>query len=814
MAIWSRTVSNAAMLLTRLRIDLGSAWKGLRGGRWASLAAVVALAIGIGASATASAVAYNGLLRPLPFPDDSQLITIERVWGPTSLVSGIKLDEFNAWRDGLARAATLSAFTAERVTLRDGGRAQDARAAYVIGHWFQMLGAQPLLGRLLDDEGAVDEAVVSQGFANRETGGQSAAVLGRTFTIGARPVRVVGVLPSSFRIIDEADIWVLARSVSALAIIGSNDARTYRMVARVVPGQSIASARAVATAAMTSLSPPAQLASWQLRVQPLRDRLLGDSRSVLFAFVAASLLVLLAACANVAMVLVNRAVARAREFSVRVALGASRGRLLTVATLETAMLGAAGTAGGWWLARMASAFLESRTELDLPSLATRSSQGAIGFAAVVAGALMVALSVAAPLVTYGRTAFAGSLRSSAPTGSRASRRLRGSLVVAQLAMTVVLLTGAGLLGRTLLVVSRADLGLTSPDRVVSINVPVGESLEPSARLALVQRIVDDTRRLPGVVAAGVGAALPPVQPGLVFTVRVTTTERTVDATRAFDLVPVTDGYLEALGARVVEGRTISMADTSATEAVCVLSESAAAHLRLAISTAVGRQISMALPTASGVRVRPVVVGVIKDVRYAGLDAPAHGGVFVPWRQLPLGSAFLVARTTAEPASLAPALTRMVHDADPSIPLRPPVTLDAAVARAAAPRAARFSLVGVFGLAAALLAIVGLSSALIRSVVERQRELAVRAAVGATPRQLLGGVMRNGLLLSLAGVGSGLAISAALGRGLSTILYGVPARDPLTYAATTAAVLAIAMTACYWPARRAAAADPVTLFRSE
>jgi ABC-type antimicrobial peptide transport system permease subunit len=265
---------------------------------------------------------------------------------------------------------------------------------------------------------------------------------------------------------------------------------------------------------------------------------------------------------------------------------------------------------------------------------------------------------------------------------------------------------------------------------------------------------------------------------------------------------------------VIEGRAFSAADTSATESVCVLSESAAAHLRLVVSTAVGRQISMALPTASGVRVRPVVVGVIKDVRYSGLDAPAHGGIYVPWRQLPLGSAFLVARTTTDPALLAPALTRLVHDADPSIPLRPPVTLGAAVARAAAPRAARFSLVGVFGLGAALLAIVGLSSALVRSVVERQRELAVRAAVGATPRQLLADVMRHGLLLSAAGVVVGLAIAAALGRGMSSIVYGVQPRDPLTYTVTAAAVLAFAATACYWPARRAAAADPVTLFRSE
>jgi putative ABC transport system permease protein len=229
---------------------------------------------------------------------------------------------------------------------------------------------------------------------------------------------------------------------------------------------------------------------------------------------------------------------------------------------------------------------------------------------------------------------------------------------------------------------------------------------------------------------------------------VTTSERTVDATRAFDLVPVTDGYFEALGARVLEGRTFAAADNLSSDPVCVLSESAAKLLRLVVETAVGRQINLALPTASGQRVKPVVVGVIKDIRYSGLVAPARGGVYVPWRQLPLGSAFLVARTTGDPASLSPTLTRLVHDADPTLPIRQPVTLDRAVARAAAPRAARFSLVGVFAIGAALLAVVGLSGALIRSVVERQRELAVRAAIGATPRQLVREVLRHGGSLRL------------------------------------------------------------------
>ena len=269
------------MFFRHLGFDLKSAWHGVRSGGLASLVAVAALAVGIGATTLATTVAYSGLVRPLAFPDDSRLITLEKVWGPTGLVSGIKLDEFSAWRDGLAGAARLSAFTGERVTLRDGGTAQDARAAYVVGNWFQMLGAQPLAGRLMDDSAPADEAVVSQAFASRRSASDPAAILGHTFTIGARPIIVVGVLPASFSVVDEADIWVLARGVSALAVIGSGDARTYRMVARVAPGHSIDTARAVALTALRSLSPESQRANWQMRVQPLRDRLLGDSKPVL-----------------------------------------------------------------------------------------------------------------------------------------------------------------------------------------------------------------------------------------------------------------------------------------------------------------------------------------------------------------------------------------------------------------------------------------------------------------------------------------------------------------------------------------------------
>ena len=802
-------------MVNRLRTDLRSAWQGVVGGRVASIVAVVALAVGTGASLTAAVVAYGGLLRPLPFPDEERLVTLAQVYAPTSVATGLRLNEFDRWRERMEGSLQLVASSTERVTLRSQGVPAEVRVAYVVGNWFQVLGTRSQFGRLIDDASAPDEAVVSRAFADRISPGDPAAVIGRVFTVGARPLRVVGVLSRSFTVLSDAEVTTLARGAGALRIAGADDARHYQMVARVAAGLSGEAARANAAAALPSLVPEQQQKDWRLEMKPLRASLLGDSRPVLLAFLFASVLVLLVACANVAMLLVNRAIARTREFAVRVALGASRGRLLTVALLETAMLTVAGCAGGWWIARVATTFLQQTTGLDLPALATLPADAPLAGSAVAAAAVVMIACAGAPLVSLRRSGLAASLRTATTTSSRGGRRVRAALVVSQLSMTVVLLTGAGLLGRTLLAVSRADLGLDRPQHVLTMRLPLGESTAGAAgRLATARRILDETRQLPGVVAAGMGGALPPSDAGVVFTIRVSTSTGTVNATRAFDLVPVSDGYFDALGARVIDGRVFSAADVVSGDATCVMSEAALKHLALVTGTAIDSTLNLALPTASGKRVKPRIIGVVRDIRYSGLDAQAHGGIYVPWQQVPLPSAFLVARTAGDPAALAATLERIVRNADPSMPVSPARTLDDVVDVALAPRAARFGLVGVFALGAALLGIVGLSGALIRSVVERQRELAIRAAVGASPQRLLTDVLRDGAILTVAGVAIGLGASAMLSRAVSAIIFGVASRDPLTYAGTSAAVIVVALAACYLPARRAAASDPVLLLRAE
>jgi putative ABC transport system permease protein len=363
--------------------------------------------------------------------------------------------------------------------------------------------------------------------------------------------------------------------------------------------------------------------------------------------------------------------------------------------------------------------------------------------------------------------------------------------------------------------SHTSIGLDASRRVVTMALPIGQGAAPRdavSKAAFTARLLDAVRRLPGVETAGVGSNLPPSGSQILFTVRVTTSNNDRDTTRKFDLVSASEGYLEALGARVVQGRLFTAADALSDQPVVVLSESALQHLGMT-GHIIDRELIMALPSASGRRERPRILGVIQDIRHTGLDAPANGGFYVLWRQIPTARPHLVVRTV-DSRAVIPSLLPIVRSLDPSLPLSEPQMLDDVVDRSLAPQTARFGLVGVYAGAAALLALVGLSGALMRSVVERERDLAVRVALGAAPDRLVAAVVRHGLLLTAAGTVLGVLASALAARAASTIIFGVTPHDPVTYAAAVGGVFAIALAACYFPARRAAAADPIVLLRSE
>jgi len=791
-------------MVETLVADVRSAWAGLVAGRWGSVTAAGTLALGIGACLTGAALAYGGLLRPLPVPDEQALVAIWQIHRPTGIRDGVKLTEFPVWRNRLATTVAIAGAARERATVRVAGREPiDAQVAYVTDEWFGVLGLATLRGQGLDAQSPPTAAVVSPAFARRVDG---------AFTLGGRPFEVVGVMAPAVAAIDDRDVWVPARAAAPLAITGGADARSYQIVGRLARGQSAGTALAAVTTIQRDLAPEAQRWSRQAEVRAWREEVVGDTRRTLLALALAAALTLAVACANVGMTLVNRALARQREFSVRLALGAERRSLARVAFLEVTGLTVAGAAAGAWLARAAMTLLGETPAAGLPAAATAEPRAALFVGALLLTLVVAAACGVAPLLALRQMNLAATLRPREAAGSRAGARLRAVLVATQLATAVVLASGALLLGRTTWALSAADTGLDGQEAVATIPVPIGESLElPAARLEVARRLVDRARALPGVAAAGLGAALPPATTGIVFTIRVASD--TTDATRAFDLVPVTPGYLEAIGARLVDGRFLRDDDATGQPAA-VMSESAIRHLDLVLDTALGRELNLPLPSAAGPRVKPRIVGIVRDTHFAGLDATSRGAIFVPWTQLPLGRAHLVVRATGEPSRVLPELVRLVRETDPTMPSGRARTLDAAIAESLAIRSARFGTALAFALLAVLLAVVALVGAMVRSVAERRRELAVRAAVGASPRTLLTATLARGLRLAAGGIVVGSAASVGLARLASSMLWGVSPTDPTTYAATAAGALGLAALACYVPARRAAAADPAELLSSE
>lgn len=775
--------------------DIGTAWKGLRASRASVLIAIVTLALGTGAGTAVFAAAYGALLRPLPFRDVANLFVVTRTFPSASVTDAtFSLRELTTWQTSLASTAELAGYATEMMGMAASTGARSVRTGVIAGDLFGLLGARPMAGRVFDARDPGDLVAVSRRFAVRLAGSDPTAAIGRDVVLAGRTRHVAAVLSSSFdAIAADVDVWVSARGIAPAMIFGPGDARQYRVLIRPVKGGPLDAARG-AIDTRIFLPSGSSAADWRVNLQSLRETLVGDARPALIALVVASVLLLLVACANVATLLVNRAIAGAREMSVRLALGASHARLVRTAIAETASIAAAGAIAGWAVARVLVRFLDP---LLLGSIAIADSPFAIA-AALVALAVTTLCGVA-PVLAVRHRQPAAALRERASTGSRAARRARDLLVVAQMAMAIVLLGATALLGRTVLTLLRTDIGLRAADRVLTLRLPISESVrsDATARTAMIDDLLARVRALPGVVAAGAGGGLPPASSPMAFSIRVMI--GTVDRMQTFDLMPVTDGYLEALGATVTDGRTFTDGDRLAARDVAVISAAAARHLSV-LGPLIDQRINVQLPAATGTRVRPVVVGVVGDVRYSGLDSMTRGNLYIPWRQLPLGTAFLAVRTSGDPRAIAPSILRLVHDVEPTLPLDEPRTLGDEVQRTLTPQTTRFAIVGLFAVSALALAVIGLVGALVRSVIERHRELAIRAALGATPARMARLVIVHGLVIAGTGIVLGIGASLAAGRAIASLVVGVSPYDPAVYAAIVTATIALAAVASALAAR--------------
>jgi putative ABC transport system permease protein len=717
-----------------LWFDLKIAVRSLWASRATTIAAVAVLALGTGINTAVLAVAYGILVRPLPYPDASRVVVIA-LRDPDGTDFGVPGAQFDEWQRRLRTVRHIGAYSVGEFTVRGLGDPRVVRAALVRGEFFDALGTPPVSGRL-GGPNAEGWVVVSARLGRQLAGDR--VPLGQALTIGQAGYAVSAVMPDTFGFpTEEVTAWLPSSTRTAIGVADRSDVRSFRLVARLGPGVSLEQSAEDANRVLDeiqSVSPPADPNARRFRatahVTPLDEVLTGRVRPVLGALTGAALLVLLVACGNVSSLFVSRAFGRSHDAAIRLSIGARPWHLVRGVLAESVVVAVAAAAIGVWVGYALVRVFVGVAAGVFPRLDAVSVDAPV-LAASAGVALLVALACgAAPALQAARSSFAPGLRTAA-TSSRPARRLRAVLASGQIALSIVLLAGAGLVGRT---VTRLldQAGGINPDGTLSLRLVMSDTttFTATSRVRFVRDVADRVRALPGVQAAGLGSGLPPRVAPLALSVRVVMDGRATS--QLITLVSVTPGYLPALGARLARGRLFNEADMDASEPVALLSESAARHLSPR-QDALGRPLIFPLPSVVGGRGRrPQVVGVVGDIKYAGLDAKSSAAVYLLWPDLPSGVGYLVVRSDRDAAGLATAVRRLVSDLDPLLPVPEVRTLDEEILASIADRRLRLVPAASFGALALLVALVGLAASMTRAVAERRRELAIRGALGSSP----------------------------------------------------------------------------------
>ena len=769
--------------------------------------AVGVLALGLGVNTAVLAVAHGVFWRPLPYPDASRLVTVTEVYEEGGVEHGARLAQIDEWNRRLRTIRVAGHHTRERA-VRGAGQARVLEVATVTGGFFEVVGVPAWQGAVPDLAAGDTRAVISTELAGMLDTETDRPVLGQALTIGNRGYEVAAVMPAGFAFPSaDTGVWL------ATPRPAPEGSASYRLVGRLRDRATFTQAREDATRVAREINGEA----WNARVESIEEALYGELRPVLRTSIAAALLVLVAACANAVTLLVGRSLVRSEEFTVRMALGCGLARVVRAALAEGLVVAGGGLVLGLVLAWAGLRLFAALAAGVLPRVDVVALDAPVLFAGSALTLLVAAACGGASAAGAVRRDGSALLRGVAAAGSRNAVRLREGLAAGQIALSVVLLIGAGLLARSVDRLLNEESGF-EPRRALTARLMLADTpfVEGGAATAFVNTLLNRVRGLPGVQAAGIGSMLPPADAPLKISF-VRTPEHTGDSrTGAITLSfgAVTAGYFAALGTPWREGRRFAASDDLSTASPVILSETAARFLLHPDEAPVGRPMPWDLDAFGIARGDSPVVAIVGDTKYQGLDAPQVGSVYVPWRRAPTGVSHLVVRTTNDPLALAPAIRDLVRTLNPALPVPEMRTLAGHAAGSISDRRLRLvPAAGFAGLALAV-ALTGLFGTLARTVAERRRELAVRAAVGASPGRLLRVVLRNGLAVTGVGLAAGLAGAAAAGRGLAGLLYGVSPYDPLTFGVAAAVVVLAALAASAPPARRAARLDPMSALRAE
>jgi len=788
--------------------------------------AVITLALGIGANTAIFSVVNELLLQPLPYRDAERIVTVWEVTPEGRHQNTTSRANFRAWREQNSSFQHIAAFTDQRLNLTGTGEPEELSVQFATPEFFKILGVDPILGRTFlpeDDKGdQTPVAVLSYGLWQRRFGGQ-ASIVGNTITLSGEQFTVIGVMPPNFQFHIKqrsgtgrpAELWTILPMIRP----GANErGRFLGAVARLKDGvsadQAVAELRTIH--ARLSDEVPQFNKNYTAEVIPLREQFFGNVRRPLWLMLGAVGFVLLIACANVANLLLSLATSREKEIALRAALGARRTRIIRQLLTESLLLALLGSLLGLGFAWLGIKALVAISPRDLVSLQTVG----LNFT-VLAWTLGVSILTGivfglAPALHISRLNLNDSLKDGGKSESgqaSGSRRLRNALVVSEIALAVVLLASAGLLIRSFLRLQQVDRGFNT-DNILTMVVRLPEAgyREDPQLVQFFSQALERVRQLPTVRSAGMVNFLP-LYGGLGSNTGfhiLGQPEPPPGQGPSTDVRVADSGYFGSLGIPLLRGRNFSDSEQREARQVILINE-ALARQYFPNQDAIGQRLDVAMfekPTPAE------IIGVVGNVRYDSLVDEAPPAVYFPHPDLAYPFMTLVVRTDGDPTAIFPAIQREIRSLDPNQPISDVRTMNQVMSEWVARSRFNTLLIGLFAGLATLLSAVGIFGVMNYSVALRTRELGLRLAVGAQPRQVLLLVLRQGLALTIVGVVLGLAAAFGLTRLLSGLLFGVEAVDLATFTSISILLVIVSLFACYLPARRAMRIDPLRALRYE
>jgi putative ABC transport system permease protein len=785
-----------------------------------TIVAVLTLALGIGANTAIFTVVNAVLLRPLPYKDASRLVNLNSTltYFPEFHLGESPAD-FVDIKTKNQSFESMAMYQMSAMNLTGEGNPEEISAGAVSPNLFPMLGVRPLRGRWFIEEeeqpGKDSTAILSYGLWQRRFGADPGAI-GKNLTLNGKLYTIVGILPSGFRFPQKTDLWIpLALSPADLR---EREMHGTEVLAKLKPGVELQRVQAELNAIASHLASqyPNVDQGLGLLVIPLQEARVGGVRPALLVLFGAVGFVLLIACANVGNLTLARSLKRQREMAIRAALGASRSRIAWQLLVESVLLSLAGGVFGLLLALWGVDALRSFAPANTPRLdELRVDPGVLCFSFAIS-ALAGILFGLVPAIQSSRADLNSSLKEhgAARSGKFERHRLRSVLVVSQVALALVLLTGSALTIQSFSRLTSIKPGFRTDHLLtLSIHLPSSKYPKESQQINFAQQLLEKVKPLPGVINVA-GASMPYLRGRMsLSTIQIEgVPSRSNSSSDNVEYKAISPGLFETMGIHLLKGRDFDSHDVAGTIRIVAVSESLAHRYWPGINP-VRKRVSLD-QDKEGHPIWSEVVGVVSDTRDIHFDVAPKAVVYVPLLQIGSEQIILIVRTTADPVALAAAVRSQVWAVDPDQPITDLLTMEQVVSESVAAPRFRTLLLGIFAVLGLVLTILGTYGVISYSVSQRTHEIGIRIALGAHPHDILALVIGQGIKLALTGVAIGVGAALVLTHWMASLLYGISATDPLTFAAVAILLTVVALAACYIPARRAMRVDPMIALRYE